>query len=118
VGLVPALTFYMAKGDENAYEFIYKALARRCTATNQKPDMKICEEFEDKEGAGYSALLAVATNMLAERGFIDGNKAAGYKGLAEELKAISGKAQELAARRILVEYLTEFKKLAEAFFGD
>lgn len=120
-GLVPALTFYMSKADQEIYQRLYSYLRGRggdvhgvCSAA--PGDLR--KELGGKEGAGYAALLALAAAFLAETGYLD-PEPVDYRSLAEALRGLAaGTVRALAAERLLLEYLVEVKKLAEAFFKE
>ena len=120
-GLVPALTFYMSKADQGLYQGLYRYLRGGagdahgvCSAAPEG----LRKELGGKEGAGYAALLALAAVFLAETGYLD-PEPVDYRSLAEALRGLAaGTVRALAAERLLLEYLVEVKKLAEAFFKE
>lgn len=167
-GLVPTLTFYMAKASEDLYSCFYEYLVNPsqrpedfCSSCEEKVKSKVEEEIrrrgpaqgrqedvnkavkkaiEDwlnglaeelgKEGGGYSTLLALSAHFMVRAYSALANKdeseykskASRYLGLAELLNEIhksgSGVSGEVALNRLMIDYLLEAKKLAEAFWGE
>ncbi len=116
-GLVPALTFYMSKADENNYKIIYDYLG---DTTGKPMDAGKCESLKDelsrKEKAGYASMLAASAKALeAMLGLSELNS---YKALALELENLHRDSlREAEAEALMLDYLVEAKKLAEAFFS-
>ena len=117
-GLVPALTFYMSKASEEVYKAILRYLdGGDAGALCKGLSGKLVEELGEKEGAGYSTLLALAARFLSKNGLL--GSVGGYPELAGELSRLAGDpARVAAAEGLLLEYLIEVKKLAEAFFRE
>ena len=114
-GLVPALTFYMSKADEESYKSflcILRGGGGGCAACNE-----VREDLGWSEKAGYAPVLALAAlglNALGHVGDVDD-----YKRLAQGLMGLStSPSRALLAERQLLELLVETKKLAEAFFHE
>ncbi|NOZ89341.1 MAG: type III-B CRISPR module-associated protein Cmr5 [Crenarchaeota archaeon] len=117
-GLIPALTFYMSKAERDKFRAFLGILAGGRAVEECKG---IGEEFGAGEGAGYSAMLAVAAKALEDLGFINVSESLGEGGdplqtLARGLQRLRGSPEELVAERQMIELLVEVKKLAEAFF--
>ena len=128
VGLVPAITFYMSKvGNSKLYSMIYRLLVsgdekqaedvvKEAFREEGGRDNSLCEEMSAKEAAGYTTLLAMAAAVLAKAGVLESDPSS-LQGLASSLKTLRERGSESYAARLLVEYLGEAKKLAEAFFA-
>jgi len=113
-GLIPALTFYMAKASEDRFKGFLGLLGSK--DIDKVNCQRIREDLEDGEGAGYSPLLALAIKALSEHNYI--NHVEDYVALAYELRKLRERGiDELAAEQVVLGYLLEVKKLADAFFG-
>ncbi len=118
-GLVPALTFYLSKVERG--DLLSEAL--ELLRGSRKPEeaaKKLGGELGDKEGAGYTIMLAaiaVAAEALAGVSLLAGGGDPRIS-LAQGLRKLRERAgEERRLLRILQPYLTELKKLADAFFG-
>ncbi|ALL01406.1 CRISPR type III-B/RAMP module-associated protein Cmr5 [Pyrodictium delaneyi] len=121
VGLIPALTFYMSKIENSKlYTDLYKLLRNRDKKLGEQlagnPSSDLCQEIGGKEAAGYTTLLALAAAALSEAG-VANTDLSSLQNLAASLKSLREQGKEHYAARLLVEYLNEVKKLAEAFFA-
>lgn len=113
-GLVPALTFYIAKADENRFRRFLELLDIKDIDKIDCEQLR--EDLGEGEGAGYSPLLALAVKALNEHNYI--NYVEDYVTLANELRKLRERGiEELAAEQVILGYLLEVKKLADAFFG-
>lgn len=116
-GLVPTLTFYMAKvEDDNVYEAALKLLEG--SRTNNVLE-KIKDDLSGKEGAGYSIILAAVVKALESLypQALGGGSPRSLKDLATRLKDMHEKRLDVKAESVLQPYLIELKKVLEALLG-
>ncbi len=120
VGLVPALTFYMSKASENNYKRVLMYLNGKLPSDKELCDKDgLASEIGGGEGAGYSSLLALTLAALVRLGIISGGveQVESFNKVAKNLKSLHERShEEMAAESLILDYLIEVKKLAEAFF--
>ncbi len=115
-GLIPAVTFYMSKADNEKYRQAYNYLV------HNGPKNGLEEELKREEKVGYSLYLACISDVLYKAfkevyGNNDVNEPKDLKSLAFLLKKIEDGGKVLLIERIVEEYSLEMKKLAEALIG-
>jgi len=114
-GLIPAITFYMAKAKEEKYTSAYKYLKGEEIA-----DDVLKDELSTEESAGYSLYLACVADALkraCEELCNYKEEPEDLKKLVAMLKKIRKEGKSLLLEKIIQEYSIEMKKLAEALIG-
>ena len=115
-GLVPALTFYMSKIEsEEELEEALKLLEGK-----EADICKLKEALSNKEGAGYSIMLAAVIDALEKLAGVSFVKPITLTSLAGTLLSLrTGKDHmlELEAEYMISDYLIEAKKVLEALLG-
>ncbi len=110
-GLVPTLTFFMSKAEENEFMEWFSYLRNPQPTNRPSSDLK-------GEGGGYSVLLAMIFDAMEKLAGVNVGSVSGFTDLLKILLGIgSGRGESLRISRILMPYLVEVKKLATALLG-
>ena len=104
-GLLPTLTFYLAKGEEDNFKAIKEAFEQGKSSFNVEDSV---------EKLAYAAMLYLILRELKRLNILKGNFG-NPRGCIHELIEM-GFLKRMYASRVLSLYLYEFKKLCEAVF--
>jgi len=116
VGLIPAITFFLSKIDEEGKVNAYEATLKAIREPDKQPDKAICNDLSGA-GGGYPHALALLLAYIAERA---GCSDASYETIQPDLVNCLEKieSQSTLIEKFTLSYAYELKKLAKALYRE
>lgn len=116
VGLIPAITFYISKIDDQKKVKAYEVTLNVIRNPEEKPSVDICHDLSGA-GGGYPHATAL---LLAYAGEISGCSDTSYATTGPDLVECLKKIEEQGMRieKLTLNYVYELKKLAKALYHE